>query len=364
MKLRNLVITVVLLGLLSAVAYFRNRPEPAPAQDPRVGKALLDADTASKAAGLVISDQGKKVELIRVAGDAWRVPSYYDMPADFDKIARFVQDLNEAKVDRFVTDNPERLSRLEFKDSEIALKDSDGKQIWTLTLGKTPESGNGRFVRLGDEPKAFLAGLHTWLDTDPKSWTDTRLVSLKPDDVAKVEIPFEGGATVEATRAKKDGPWAAAKTPAGEKLVGEKVNSLLATLTGLRFSDTADPKDPSAAEAAKFMRTVRLTTFDGTTVLVSLGRKPEEKKLKAPTADARDVIAPQAKDPSGKPEVRPVTPELETIPAGPAFAVVSSSDPKAQINDLMKRRSFKVDDYTLTGLPQKADEFFEPEKAK
>jgi len=44
--------------------------------------------------------------------------------------------------------------------------------------------------------------------------------------------------------------------------------------------------------------------------------------------------------------------------------VVSSSDPKAQVNDLMKRRSFKVDDYTLTGLPQKADEFFEPEKAK
>jgi hypothetical protein len=364
MKLRNLVISVVLLGLLSAVAFFRNRPEPAPAQDPRVGKALLDADTASRAAGLLISDQGKKVELVRVSGDAWRVPSYYDMPADFDKIARFVQDLNEAKVDRFVTSNPERLSRLEFKDSQIELKDSEGKRIWILTLGKTPEAGNGRFVRFGDEPVAFLAGLRTWLDTDPKGWADTRLVSLKPDDVAKVEIPFEGGATVEAARAKKDSPWSAAKPPAGQKLVGEKVNSLLATLTALRFSDTADPKDPSAAEAAKFMRTIRLTTFDGTTVLVSLGRRPEEKKLKVPTADAKDAITPPAKDAPAAPEAKPIAPEFDTIPAGPAFVVVSSSDPKAQVNDLMKRRSFKVDDYTLTGLPQKPDEFFEPEKAK
>jgi hypothetical protein len=169
---------------------------------------------------------------------------------------------------------------------------------------------------------------------------------------------------VEAVRAKKDSPWSAAKPPAGQKLVGEKVNSLLATLTALRFSDTADPKDPSAAEAAKFMRTIRLTTFDGTTVLVSLGRRPEEKKLKVPTADAKDAITPPAKDAPAAPEAKPIAPEFDTIPAGPAFVVVSSSDPKAQVNDLMKRRSFKVDDYTLTGLPQKPDEFFEPEKAK
>jgi hypothetical protein len=30
----------------------------------------------------------------------------------------------------------------------------------------------------------------------------------------------------------------------------------------------------------------------------------------------------------------------------------------------MKSRAFKVDDYAFTGLPQKADEFFEAAKAK
>lgn len=364
MKLRNLVVTVAILAALSVAVYLGNRPGPARADDPRVGKPVLDSDTASMASGLLVSDQGKKVDLIRGTDGTWRVPSYFDMPADFDKIARLVQDLNEAKIDRFVTANPDRLSRLEFKDSRIALQSADGKEIWSITLGKTPESGNGRFIRYGNEPKAFLAGLHTWLDTDPKSWADTRLVAVKADDVAKIDIGFESGNRIEASRAKKDGPWSAMKAPAGKNLVADKVNALVSAIVALRFSDTVEPSDPAALEAAKFMRTFRLTTFGGTTLEVSLGRKPEVKKLKAPVADAKDSIAPPPKDATAKPEEKPITPEFETTPAGPVFAVVSSSESKAPINELMKRRAFKVEDYSFTGLPQTADEFFEVARAK
>ena len=51
-------------------------------------------------------------------------------------------------------------------------------------------------------------------------------------------------------------------------------------------------------------------------------------------------------------------------PAGPVFAVISSSDAKAPIVDLMGRRAFEVDEYTFTGLPQKSDDFFEAPKSK
>ena len=364
MKLRNLVITVALLAALSVVAYVKNRPESAASADPRVGKALLDPETAAKAAGLVVADQGKTVELKLGADGSWRVASYYDMPADFEKIARFVQDLNESKVERFVTSNPERLGLLEFKDSRIELKDAQGKDIWEVTLGKTPESGNGRFIRFGEEPKAFFSGMHVWLDTDPKSWANTELVSLKPDEVARIDIGFGAGASLEVSRGKKDAPWEAAKPPAGQKLLPEKVSSVLTALTSLRFSDSSGVNDPQAAEAAKFLRTFKLTTFDGKTLTVALGRTPEVKKLKAPVADAKEALAPPAKGSDGKPEVKPIAPEFDTTPAGPVFASVSSSDPKAAINDLMKRRTFKVDDYTFTGLPQSADELFEAEKSK
>jgi hypothetical protein len=364
MKIRTLALTVALLAALSVVAYLSNRPRAAPAADPRVGRALLDADTASKAAGIVVADQGKKVELARAPDGSWRVASYYDLPADFDKISRLVQDLNEAKVDRFVTASPERLSHLEFKDSRIGLSDSAGKEIWSLTLGKSSDTGGGRFIRFGGEPKAFFSGMHVWLDTDAKGWANAQLVNVKPEDVARIEIPSDTGAAVVVSRAKKDSPWAAADTPEGKKLLAEKVSSLLSTLSSLRFSDTADTKDASAAEAARHMRTFRLTTFGGTTLTVSLGRKPEEKRLRPPVPDAKEPLASIAKAPDGNPEVKPITPEFDTVPAGPVFAEVSSSDPRAAVNDLMKRRAFQVDEYAFTALPQKPDELFEAQKAK
>jgi hypothetical protein len=362
MKLRTLIITVAVLAALSVAAYFSNRPEAAPSADPRVGKTLLDRDTAAKAAGLAISDQGKKVELARNADGTWRVPSYYDMPADFEKVSRLVQDLNEAKVERFVTSSPDRLAHLEFKDSSIVLTDSAGKEIWSLTLGKNAELGNGRFIRFDGEPKAFFSGLHVWLDTDAKGWANAQLVTLKPDDVAKVEIPFDGGASVVASRAKKEAPWAAEGAPAGKKLIAEQVASVLSSLTSLRFTETTDPKGAAAADASAHMRTFKLTTFDGKTLTVSLGRKPEEKKLKPPVAEPKEALAPIGKSTDVKADAKPVAPEFETIPAGPVFVVISSSDAHAPINDLMKRRAFQVDDYAFTRLPQKADDLFEADK--
>jgi hypothetical protein len=364
MKLRTLVITVVVLAALSLAAYLANRPEPAPVADPRVGKPVLDADTASKAAALSIADQGKKVELARNTDGTWRVLSYYDLPADFEKISRLVQDLNEAKVDRFVSSNPGRIARLEFKDSKIILDDTAGKVLWSLTLGKNAEMGNGRFIRYDDEPKAFFSSLHVWLDTDAKGWANAQLVSLKPDDVARIEIPFDGAPTVVAVRAKKDAPWTAEGAPAGTKLNPEPVTQALSTLTSLRFTDTVDPKDPAAAEAAKHGRSFKLTAFDGKSVTIEIGRKPEEKKLKPPVPEKKETIAPIGKAEEVKPDAKPVAPEFETIPAGPVFVVVSSSDAHAAINDLMKRRAFETDDYTFTRLPQKQDDLLQPEKAK
>jgi hypothetical protein len=364
MKLRTLILTVAVLAALSVIAHYADRPEPALPSDPRVGTALLDPDTVAKAASVVVSDKGKSAELDRNADGSWRITNYFGLPADTVKISRLIQDLNEAKVDRFVTASPDRLAHLEFNDSSIALRDAAGKEVWRLTLGKSSDSGNGRFIRFGGDSKAFYSGLHIWLDTDPKGWADAQLVSLKPEDVAKIEIPFDGGAPVVATRAKKDAPWSAAGAPAGRKLDDSKVSSLLTSVTSLRFTETVDSKDALAAEAAQHARSVRLTTFDGRIITVTLGRKPEEKKLKVPVSDAKEGLASLGKLTDAKAETKPAMPEFETVTAGPVFATVASSDPHASINELMKLRAFEVDDYVFTGLPQKAEDVFEAEKSK
>jgi hypothetical protein len=131
------------------------------------------------------------------------------------------------------------------------------------------------------------------------------------------------------------------------------VASLLNALGGLRFSDTSDPGDPQAAVAQAHRRSLTVTTFAGATYHVALGRRPEEKK-----PAAKNDAKPAAPGPSA-PGTAPA-PEPETIPAGPVYAFITSSEPKAPINGLMAQRAFQVDDYVFTSLPQKPDDLLEP----
>jgi hypothetical protein len=383
MKLKTLIVSVVVLAALSLAVFLATRPGQPPSQDARLGQPLIDRATVEKAAKLQISDQGKTIALARQADGTWRDTSYFDLPADFSKLTGFVSSLTEAKLDRLVTTNPDRIARLEFKDTKIELRDAADKPLWSVTLGKSAEIGGGRFLRFDDEKKAYLANLNAWLDTDAKNWANAELLNLKADDVAKIEIEFPAApagdttsktaatpaSTVVISREKKDAAWTSRQTPANEKVKADRVSSLLNEVGNVRFSDTSDPSDPNVAVAKAHSRTFKLTTFDGKTYTVTFGRKPEEKKLKpatAPKSEATAEASTPAAAKAGKAaekkanEAKPAAPEYETIPAGPAYTFISSSDASAPVNALMQKRAFQVSEYIFTGLPQKPEELFEP----
>lgn len=379
MKLKSLVIAVVVLAALSAVTFFVQRPKPPASADARIGQPLAAAATLEKAAKVRLADQGKTVLVVKSADGTWRVPGYYDLPADFAKLARLVSDLTEAKLQRLVTTSPERISRLEFKDTQIAFLDSSDKELWALTLGRIAENG-GRFVRFGSEQKAYLTNLNADVDVEAKNWADPQLLNLKPDDIASVELSFpdDGAKVVTATRAQKGDAFAAGKAPDGQKLKAEAVTNILSSFANLRFSDTSDSTDPNALAAKAHARTVKLGTFDGKTVTIAIGRKPEEKIIKAPApaADAAkggpasvlDALPGEKKDtPAGpdaaKPDAGPaktLEPATETIPAGPVFVFITHSDAGAPVNVLMQKRAFQTAEFAFTSLPQKSDDMFEP----
>lgn len=341
MKLKPLLIAVGCLAALSVIVFVLTRPEPPPSADPRIGRPLAEPGVIEQAARLRLTGSGKTVELAK-SGNAWLVASYHDLPADFGKLSRFSDDLAKARLERLVTANPERIARLEFGDTVVSLLDAGGQTLWSATLGRNAESG-GRFVRFGDEQKAFLTRFTAWLDFESKNWADNSLSSLRSDDVARIEIGFPEGEPLILARAKKEDPFAAANPPEGRTLDPSKVNLLLGNLTSLRFSETSAPDDPAAATARQHARTLKLTTFDQRTLTVTLGRKPEEKIYKTPA-------------PTGPAAV--VETEAETLPAGPVFAFVTDSDPQAPVNALMQKRAFQIGDYTFTSLPQTRDELF------
>lgn len=375
MKLRTLSIVVLVLGVLAVLAFVLQRPAPPATTDPRVGQPVVSSGAIEKMATLKLSDQGKAIALVRQADNSWKVSSYYDLPADFSKLSRFINDLTEAKLQRLVTSNPERIARLDFKDTKLELLDSANKPLVSLALGKNADTG-GRYVRYDEEPKAYLANLNAWLDAESKNWANSQLIEVKPEDIAKVELAFPDGASLVASRAKKEDAWKAEAAPEGQQLKADRISSLLSSLSNLRFSDTAEPNDPRAQEAKAHQRTVKLTTFDQKTVTIAMGRKPEEKKLKPPTPAVDGKSGPAAlgsvsdlakKEPTANPgeekptaESKPLAPEYETIPAGPVFVSISNSDSAAPVNALMAKRAFQISDYVFTGLPQKRDELFEP----
>jgi hypothetical protein len=405
MKLRTLVITVAILAVLSGVVFLVNRPVVAPVADARVGQPLLKPADAEKIAKVRITDAGKTVELVKTAAGSWQVTSYNDFPADFDKLAHFVDDLTSAKIDSYVSSDPKTISRLEFKDTKVTFLDAGGATLLDLTLGKTDDNGY-RFLHFGTEDKAFRLRLDTMLDTEAKNWADSALIKLKTEDIAKVELSFPAEAatvaagagapavtpgteatTVTATRAKKDDPFTTDHVPAGQQFKPAALNTALSSLTDLRFTDTTATDDTKATAAKANARTVKLTTFDGRTVTIALGRKPEEQRPKPPApapvatppvagvADPGSVPAaggtpalpgttPAAPDATKPPDAatpdKSAAPEMETIPAGPVFAFIAHSDASAPINGLMQKRAFEVSDFALTSLPQKASELFEP----
>jgi len=363
MKLKTLVLSVAILAVLSGIAFWANRPPSAPPADPRVGQPLADPAAITQATQLRLTDGGKTVLLKRQPDGTWRVPGYFDLTADFSKLSSFVGDLTSAKIQRLVSVNPDRINRLEFGGTKIELLADDGRTLWSVLLGKSADTG-GRFVRFGDEPKAYLASLNATIDTEPKAWADASLFVLKPDDVARIEFPFDGGIPVIVSRKTKDAAWTADPTPAGQKVSTEKISAVLSTLGSLRFSDTSDPADPQAKTAQAHLRTFLLTTFSGQTYQVALGRKPEEKKPKPPAPkDAKAEPKPAAPAADAAAATPPPEPEADTIPAGPVYAFITSSDAKAPVNALMQKRAFQIDDYIFTGLPQKPDELFEPAPA-
>ncbi len=310
-----------------------------------------------------LRDQGRTLVLTRAPDGSWLDTSYFGLPADFSKLAGFAGDLVTRRGSSGSSPRiPTASARLEFKDTRIEFLDAAGRALWSATLGRSADSG-GRFIRFDGEDRAYLANLNVSLDTEPRDWANAQLLDLKPDEVASVDVGFDQGTPVTVRRTAKAGPWTARPAPGGRKVGADTVSSLLASLGALRFSDTSDLADPQVAAAKRHLRTVTITSFPGRTTVISMGRKPEEKKLAdRQECESRLVVRDRRAQADG-------TQEYDTTPAvGPVYVFITSSDDKAPINGLMQKRAFQVDEYTFTSLPQKPADLFErvrrPSQAK
>ena len=361
MNLKPLALAVIVLAALAGAAFLLDRPTaPTATDDPRVGQPLLDPALAATATRLTLTHEGKTVTLVRPADTApWQVATYHDLPADFPKLARFVRELTEATIDRFVTATPARLARLQFSDTTVTLGTPADPAAWSITLGRTADTG-GRYVKFAIEDRAYLTSLNTWLDATPKSWADTALVGLAAADIARLELTFPDNETsLVLTRPDATTPFTTDAIPDGQQLKTSTVTSLLNTLTGLRFIATAPYDAPDAVAAREHARTVKLTTFSGEETTLALGRRPEHTVVKTP-APAGPAALGSITETATEPAPETLQPETKTTPAGPVYVQVTTTRPDAWITPLATTLAFQVGDFPYTSLSASPAALFEP----
>ncbi len=347
MKVKSLALAVGALGVLTAVVWFLNRDTGGPAVDARLGQPLLDRATLAKTTEFFLRSGGTEVTLTGVDPAALKagvVKEYHGMTADYAKFARAIEDLtkDEAKISRMIGSTPERLEKLGFAGDRIELRGKDGAALWTLHLGSSPEKG-GRFVKFGDESKAYLSGFSGWLDGTPKNWADAVLIGAKSEDVVGIEVRLPAGGTLTATRVDGKGVWKCQDLAEGETLKDSEWTSLAGKLAGLRFMDTRDPETLEAIAARPTARSYVITLADGRTFTITTSQRQDPQP--EPPAPAVEGATPPAPQPQ------------------PADVFVVSSRAEDTVNALMTRRSFQVAEWTFTSLPTTREALINPAPA-
>jgi len=323
MKLRTILLTVLLLAVMAGAAYYLNRPAPSapvPEAD-TTRRTVLDPSVAGQAEKIIVTtDDGKSLTLLRAVDGTWKVPAYFDFPADFSKISSFIDRLSQAHIDRFITRDPARIAHLDFTGAKVQLLGAHDQPLWSMDLGKNNDTGTGRYVRFGGAPDAYLTDLHLWLDAGAQGWAVSKLTDLPANTVTKLSLPFSDGSVLTVVRATPTDPWRRADPADHRPLDGSGIDSIVSVLSSLGFSASTALDDPGYRAARSQFKTYALTTFAGATVSIALGGPP------LPKAPASGALQPW-------------------------FASVTSSDPQMVEGAWRHQRAFQLEEAIRNELP-------------
>ena len=344
MNLKNLYITAGVLAVLAIITSYLNSSNNAPLLDERVGSTVVDESLLRNAAKAIVSDGNQTLNLIADnANNRWTLEEKHSLPVSFDRISQLAQSVTEAKLQRLVSENPDRIAELGFDTgSSISFLDTDGNDIVSIDLGK--ETDNQRqFLRYQGEEKAFLANTTFSIDSTPDSWLEKTLVSLEAGDVVEIEAKLQYGDEITVTRENADADWQSEAVPDGKMLNQSSVEQIATRLAELTFSATADNDADAVSAARENSHSFSLTLEDGRSYSYTIGRQPEvsiEKQVEKTGDDGETTTETES-------EV--------VLPEGPVYFFIAAADSKDPINGYMESSAFEASSYQYISLSTSMD---------
>ncbi|MEM9161056.1 MAG: DUF4340 domain-containing protein, partial [Verrucomicrobiota bacterium] len=343
--LKNLYISAGILAALAVITSFISSKDNTILADERIGQAIAQDDDLRGVAKVTLRSDGEQAVLsFDTASKQWLVSNRYEMPADIEGLARQIQSITGASLQRLVSEKKERFSDFGFDaDEGYLFENADGKTLLALDLGRTTENGR-HLIKFGDEEKVFLATDSFSFDANPDSWLKKDLLTFEDSAVRKIGMELQNGDSLEVSRADDSSNWAASgELPEGKQLDQSAVGRVVSRLSGISFTATAQLDDEEVVAAKANGHKITLTLEDETSYSYQIGRRPEVKVMKEVEKEGEDGET-----------TTEMEEEVET-PAGKVYYSVRSSKLVDPVNGYMDKAAFEVSSFNFTSLPESLD---------
>ena len=347
MNARILGVLLVLLAALGGGALLVQQQSGSqkPADAAMLGQPLLKGLQAAQIASVVVRQPQGTITLVRKDA-GWSIAERDGFPADFDKVRDFVVKAIALKIGQAEPIGEKDRARLNLDASgtQIEFLAADGKPLARLTAGRkyfkaepeNPEKalGDGRYVALpGEEKRVYVV-------SDPLAQASIRSADwisragIGADKVKSLEVRFPDAAAGAAWKIERSGDnadWKLAGARADEKLEISRANAAAYTFGQIEIADVAPkglkPEDAGLAQPT----TVGVTTFDGLTYALRVGRAAGENYY------ATVAVAGEPK-PEGKDAEERLKKLGERLLREKMLGDYTILVPKAKLDDILKKR--------------------------
>lgn len=299
MNRKQLIILLVALVVLGGAGLvLRNRNEESWASsDAKLGQKVLPNFQVNDISSIHIKGT-EDLDLVK-KDDRWLVKQRDDYPANFSQIKELLFKMEDLKVAQTDPIGASQLARMHLTqpgtgpDSAtlIEFKDSQGKVLQSLILGKKHTRKEERSSRLPFGDGEFPDGRYVMLQSDPHdvltvsdplNTIDPKAAGWLNKDFFKVEkvksisfISTNAADSWSVSRETDSSPWVLAAPKSGEILDTNKASSLSSALGYPSFVDVAADNSPAKTGLDKPL-VVTIGTFDHFTYSLKIGAKTPE----------------------------------------------------------------------------------------
>lgn len=280
-----LLVLVLVLGGAGIIVYNRNSSSWKAQAPP--GKVLGDFSLNDVAR--IVIQTGSSTLTVAKKNDKWVVPASGDYPADFGRVADFIQTLWQLKTVQDVEAGPSQLGRFnllppgkgEGTGTLVQLQGADSKPLASLLVGKkdiknSPQAppgeqgyAVGRYVMpAGSNPPrvSLVSETLDQVDPTPVAWLDKTF--LKIDHIQSVSVASGTNQWTLTRDSDVENEWKLAGAKPSETVDQGKVPYFVSIFGSPAFNDVL----PAGGMPAGYDSTVTVTTFDQFTYTLKFGK--------------------------------------------------------------------------------------------